>query len=93
MKTQNQGKNIYYCRWSQGAIQSIKFLKKFQAECNSSNTGEPSQKEPQHLNALLDYLLDPEKDVNNQDTIDWCHWLVGGGTSYEDFSQTGTSYS
>ena len=61
----------------------------FQAECNSANTGEPSHKEPQHLNALLDYLLDPEKDINNQDTIDWCRWLVGGGTSYEDFSQNG----
>ena len=60
-----------------------------QAECNSSNTGSERSKEPQHLNALLDYLLDPEKDVNNQDTIDWCRWLVGGGTSYEDFSQNG----
>lgn len=70
----------------------ITFLENFQAECNSSNTGEPSRKEPQHLNALLDYLLDPEKDVNNQDTIDWCRWLVGGGTSYEDFSQTGKLY-
>ena len=62
---------------------------KIQAECNSANTGEPSRKEPQHLNALLDNLLDPEKEINNQDTIDWCRWLVGGGISYEDFSKNG----
>ena len=67
-------------------------LLNLQAECNSSNAGEPSRKEPQHLNALLDYLLDPEKDINNQDTIDWCRWLVGGGTSYEDFSQNGMKF-
>lgn len=55
-----------------------------QAECNSAKT-EPS-KSPQHLNALLDHLLHPEKNIDDQDTIDWCRWLVGGGRSYEDFA-------
>ncbi len=39
-----------------------------------------------HLNALLNHLLHPEKPIDDQDTIDWCRWLVGGGCSYEDFA-------
>ena len=62
-----------------------------QAECNSAKS-EPS-KSPQHLNALLDHLLHPEKPIDDQDTIDWCRWLVGGGRSYEDFAANGESKS
>ena len=58
-----------------------------QSECNAAKT-EPS-KSPQHLNALLDHLLHPEKPIDDQDTIDWCRWLVGGGRSYEDFAANG----
>jgi hypothetical protein len=59
-----------------------------QAECNSAKSSEPS-KSPAHLNALLDHLLHPEKPIDDQDTIDWCRWLVGGGRSYEDFAANG----
>ena len=60
----------------------------FQSECIDSAKSEPI-KTPQHLDALLDYLLNPEKDIKDQDTIDWCRWLVGGGRSYEDFASNG----
>ena len=61
------------------------FFKYFQAECSNSAKSEPS-KTPHHLNALLDHLLHPEKSIDDQDTIDWCRWLVGGGRSYEEFA-------
>ena len=58
-----------------------------QAECSnsSSNSGDPS-KPPQHLNALLDHLLHPEKSIDDPETIEWCESLVGGGKSYEEFA-------
>ena len=59
-----------------------------QAECNAAKSTEPS-KSPQHLNALLDHLLHPEKPIDDEDTIEWCRWLVGGGRSYEDFAANG----
>jgi hypothetical protein len=39
-------------------------LASFQAECNSA-AQEPSRS-PQHLNALLDVLLHPEKNIDDQ---------------------------
>eukprot|EP00094_Tigriopus_californicus_P009370 TCALIF_09035-PA protein Name:"Similar to Ubr3 E3 ubiquitin-protein ligase UBR3 (Mus musculus)" AED:0.13 eAED:0.13 QI:208/0.88/0.8/1/0.88/0.9/10/0/606 len=60
------------------------------AECNTAKA-EPS-KSPQHLNALLDHLLHPEKPINDQDAIDWCRWLVGGGRSYDDFAANVRQY-
>jgi hypothetical protein len=38
---------------------------------------------------LLDFLLHPDKPIDDQDAIDWCRWLVGGGRSYEDFAAQG----
>ena len=59
-----------------------------QAEClNAKN--EPSKNPPAHLNALLDHLLNPEKSIGDGDMIDWCRWLIGGGSSYEDFAASG----
>ena len=61
-----------------------------QAECNSAKA-EPS-KSPQHLNALLDHLLHPEKPIDDQETIDWCRWLVGGGRDFDDFAANGEKH-
>ena len=44
---------------------------------------------PAHLQALLDYLLHPIKDIGDSETIDWCRWLVGGGKRPEDFTSAG----
>ena len=57
-----------------------------QAECRNSANFEPSRT-PHHLNALLDHLLHPEKSIDNQDTIDWCRYLVSGDRSYDDFAR------
>jgi len=48
---------------------------------------------PAHLQALLDHLLHPEKDINDGETVDWCRWLVGGGRSPDDFSQNVQEYN
>ncbi len=61
-----------------------------QAEC-SNQKNEPS-KSPAHLHALLDHLLHPEKPIDDQDSIDWCRWLVGGGNSYDDFASQVREY-
>ena len=64
----------------------------FQGECSNAAKSEPT-KTPHQFNALLDFLLHPEKSIDDQDTIDWCRWLVGGGRSYEDYSSNGKSLS
>ena len=48
---------------------------------------------PQHLQALLDHLLHPEKDIDDGETVDWCRWLVGGGKTPDDFSQNVQEYN
>jgi len=77
-----------------------------QAECMSSkevarssgsSQGQTSSQEvqqtPQHLQALLDHLLHPEKDINDGETVDWCRWLVCGGRSPDDFTQNVLEYN
>ena len=44
---------------------------------------------PQHTSALLNQILNPEKDINEQDIIDWGHCLVAGGQSFQDFANKG----
>ena len=34
------------------------------------------QQTPQHLQALLDHLLHPEKDIDDGETVDWCRYGV-----------------
>ena len=68
-----------------------------QAECmankaSSSATALEVPRPPAHLQALLDHLLHPGKDIGDTETIDWCRWLVGGGQWPEDFSNKGTFF-
>jgi hypothetical protein len=67
-----------------------------QAECMANkaaaDAATPPPEVPQppaHLQALLDYLLHPGKDIGDVEAIDWCRWLVGGGEKPEDFSHRG----
>lgn len=56
-----------------------------QAEC--SNTASPL-----HLNELLDLLLNPEKAIDEWETIDWFKWLMAGGLTPDEFSSTVRRY-
>lgn len=43
----------------------------------------------QHLNELLDILLNPSKPIDDWETIDWCKWLMAGGRTPDEFASTG----
>ncbi|KAL3175252.1 hypothetical protein MRX96_010871 [Rhipicephalus microplus] len=57
----------------------------FQSECARTNN-------PRQLNELLDIILDPRKPIDIWDTIDWCKWLMAGGKTPDEFSQTVRRY-
>ena len=71
-----------------------------QAECMSAKTGAATSghspetlQTPAHLQALMDHLLNPEKDLDDSETVDWCRWLVGGGRTPDDFSHNVQEYN
>lgn len=53
--------------------------------CNATN--------PQHLNEVLDNLLNPAKSIAEWETIDWCKWLMAGGRTPDEFSSTGLTFT
>ncbi|XP_012142217.1 ubr3 ubiquitin ligase isoform X3 [Megachile rotundata] len=59
------------------------------AEC--SNLG-PDSGCPRPLNKLLDVLLNPSKAIDDWETIDWCQWLMAGGRTPDEFSNTVRMY-
>ena len=46
---------------------------------------ERSKKLPDHL----DYLLDPQRPIDDSDNIDSCKWFIAGGLTFEEFEQKG----
>ena len=44
---------------------------------------------PDSLKNFLNRLLDPVKDINDSETIDWCRWLMAGGQTPEEFANEG----
>nr|CAD7200463.1 unnamed protein product [Timema douglasi] len=46
---------------------------------------------PQHLNELLDLLLNPGKTIDDWETIDWCKWLIAGGRTPDEFASNGST--
>lgn len=42
-----------------------------------------------HLNCVLDVILNPEKNIDNLDYIEWCKWLIAGGRTPDDFASIG----
>jgi len=41
------------------------------------------------LNAMLDFLLDPSKGLDEHDRLKWCKSLIAGGVTFEEFTRTG----
>ena len=60
------------------------------AECSNAEHGAGST---QHLNALLDILLNPNNPIHDWDTLDWVKWLMAGGHTPDDFSNTGSYFT
>ncbi|XP_076360822.1 ubr3 ubiquitin ligase isoform X3 [Tachypleus tridentatus] len=57
----------------------------FQAECQRTNN-------PRSLHDLLDIIIDPSKPIDDWETIDWCRWLMAGGKTPDEYSQTVRRY-
>lgn len=55
-------------------------------ECSNASTGEGRQR---HLDELLDTLLNPSIAIDDWETIDWCKWLMAGGRTPDEFTNTG----
>lgn len=51
-----------------------------------------NERNPQHLNEVLDNLLNPQKSIDEWDTIDWCKWLMAGGRTPDEFASTVRAY-
>lgn len=43
----------------------------------------------QHLDSLLDVILNPNEKIDDAETIDWCKWLIAGGRTPTDFAAIG----
>lgn len=42
-----------------------------------------------YLNCVLDVILNPEKNIDNLDNIEWCKWLIAGGRTPDEFASIG----
>lgn len=42
-----------------------------------------------YLNCVLDVILNPEKSIEDLDSIEWCKWLIAGGRTPDDFASIG----
>ncbi|XP_060521351.1 E3 ubiquitin-protein ligase Ubr3 [Cylas formicarius] len=51
-----------------------------------------AERNPQHLNEVLDILLNPSKSIIDWETIDWCKWLMAGGRTPNEFASTVRAY-
>ena len=47
------------------------------------------QQSPQQLSEFIEFLLDPKKPLDDFETLDWCRWLIAGGSTYEEFAKEG----
>lgn len=43
----------------------------------------------EYLNCVLDVILNPEKNIDNLEYIEWCKWLIGGGRTPDEFASIG----
>lgn len=46
----------------------------------------------EHLECLLDVILNPNKKIDDTENIDWCKWLIAGGRTPTDFAAIGKDF-
>ena len=46
--------------------------------------------DPQHLKELLNTLLNPQKPIDELETVDWIKWLIAGGKTPVEFASNGS---
>lgn len=78
------------------------------AACNGNSTTAPplsvgaasvadgsNSKCPELLDKIVDQVLTNSKslsDVDDEETLEWCQWLIAGGATPEEFSETVKGY-
>lgn len=43
----------------------------------------------EHLDNVLDVILDPGKKIDSSENIEWCKWLIAGGRTPAEFAAIG----
>ena len=43
----------------------------------------------EHLEYVLDVILNPDKKIDDSDNIDWVKWLIAGGRTPAEFASMG----
>lgn len=43
----------------------------------------------EHLEYVLDVILNPDKKIDDSENIDWCKWLIAGGRTPSEFASIG----
>lgn len=56
--------------------------------CRVSNNGVSCGTEPQQLEEILKFLLDPEKSFDIE-AADWCKSIIAGGIDFKDYAENG----
>uniref|UniRef100_A0ABD2XDP5 E3 ubiquitin-protein ligase n=1 Tax=Trichogramma kaykai TaxID=54128 RepID=A0ABD2XDP5_9HYME len=62
------------------------------AECSKAALGMHSNAALNTVKALLEKILDPTKPISDWETIDWCKWLMAGGSTFDEFDSIVKDY-
>ncbi|XP_041366438.1 E3 ubiquitin-protein ligase UBR3-like [Gigantopelta aegis] len=57
----------------------------FKGECGK-------QCNPQKLHDFLEHILSSARPIDEFETIDWCKWLIAGGSTFDEFSKIVRQY-
>ncbi len=43
----------------------------------------------QKFHDFLKHLLGPQRPIDDFETLDWCKWVIAGGSTFDEFAKTG----
>lgn len=43
----------------------------------------------QKFHDFLEHLLAPQKPIDDFEPLEWCRWLIAGGSTFDEFAKTG----
>lgn len=47
----------------------------------------------EHLDTIIEYILNPNKKIDDPETIEWCKWLIAGGRTFSEYATIGKHFS
>lgn len=42
-----------------------------------------------HLDSIVEHILNPNKKIDDPETIEWCKWLIAGGRTFAEYATIG----